>query len=248
MKLEFPGVLLITGANGGLGSELVNYLLDAGFDNIACQYRSSSDVISKVFENHNIDYSKHCFYADLTVEEDVKKLRTSINESIGKVWGIINMARANSNFMSWKMSKNEFQRIVDSNLTSTFLVNKEFIPDLRDSSGGRIINISSIIAFSGIIGASHYVSSKAGLIGLTKSLALELSNKSITVNALALGYFDYGIIKDVPPAMLEEIKSKIPLKRLGKIEEIAGLLKYLLSSEGAYCTGQVFHINGGLYI
>ena len=166
----------------------------------------------------------------------------------GAIWGLVHFAGSTSNGMSWKLSLEEFNRVIHANLTSTFLTCREFIPGMREANGGRIITISSIVAFSGIAGAAHYSASKAGVVGLTKSLALELASKKITVNALALGYFNHGMIHTVPENLRAQIRTRIPTDRFGEADEIGGMLKYLLSADGAFLTGQTLHINGGQYV
>jgi 3-oxoacyl-[acyl-carrier protein] reductase len=118
---------------------------------------------------------------------------------------------------------------------------------MRAQAYGKIINFSSIVAFTGIIGSAHYSASKAGIVGLSKSLSLELANKNINVNTIALGYFDRGLINDVPENIQNEIKEKTPLKRFGTADEVSSLVNYLLSNNSNFTTGQVFHLNGGLY-
>jgi 3-oxoacyl-[acyl-carrier protein] reductase len=118
---------------------------------------------------------------------------------------------------------------------------------MREQQRGRIINISSVVAYTGIAGAAHYAAAKAAVIGFTKSLALELAARNVVVSAVALGYFDYGLIHDVPDGLQQEIKSRIPARRFGVRDEFGGLIAYLLSDAGAYAGAQVFHLNGGLY-
>ncbi|MFH1230025.1 MAG: SDR family oxidoreductase [Planctomycetota bacterium] len=235
--------ILITGANGGIGVELVNYLLGSKQYDIVCQYRGNKDKLDSVLMGHGIESDAVCIRAELTNEDDVQILKAKA----GNVWGIVNMAGASSNAMSWKMPTGEFQTIINDNLFSAFMCINEFIPGMRASNGGRIINISSVAAFKGIIGASHYCAAKAGIIGLTKALAAELVNKNITVNALALGYFEYGMINQIPLDIRNEIKESIPMRRFGRIEELGGMIRFLLSDESSYITGQAIHINGGLY-
>ena len=243
----FPGPILITGANGGIGCELVGYLVSNGVRNIACTYRSSNENILAVLKAYELNPEKHLFYAELTDQNTVRQLRSSIDDQLGPVWGLVNLAGGSTNALSWKMSKEEFQLVVDQNLLTTFLCCREFIPEMRKNKMGRIVNVSSVVAFTGAAGAAHYCAAKCGIIGLTKALSLELAPKDITVNALALGYFQYGLIDHLSGESQEQIKSTIPVKRFGKANEIGGLVQFLLSEDAAYTTGQVFHINGGLY-
>ncbi|MBK8793350.1 MAG: SDR family NAD(P)-dependent oxidoreductase [Holophaga sp.] len=247
MTTTIPGLVLITGANGGLGSRLVEGLLESGVTNIACHYRSSTNVITKLLEAHGLPAERHLFQAELTDEAEVQAMGQAIADRLGPVWGLVNIAGRSSNSMSWKLSTQEFINIVHANLLSTFLVTREFLPGMREKEGGRIINVSSVIAHTGIAGASHYCAAKAGIEGFTKAVAQEVASKNITVNCLSLGYFNKGIISDVPTAMLDVIKSRVPLKRLGKAEELFPLVNYLLGQGSAFMTGQILHLNGGLY-
>jgi NAD(P)-dependent dehydrogenase (short-subunit alcohol dehydrogenase family) len=248
MSNTLPGAVLITGANGGLGTRLVGGLLRAGITNLACHYRSSSEAVAEVLADHGLDPARHLFQAELTDENAVAAMGMAVAERFGPIWGLVNIAGGSSNAMSWKMSKAEFTTILEANLVSTFLVTKTFLPGMRDQAGGRIINVSSVIAHTGIAGASHYCAAKAGIEGFTRAVAQEVASKKITVNCLALGYFDQGIIADVPVDMLEVIKSRVPLKRLGSAEELAPLVSYLLGPDAGFMTGQVLHLNGGLYL
>ncbi len=240
--------ILITGASGGIGLALVEYFLSTGHRDIVCQYRSGNSALSELFAKHDLDYYKHTFPADLTEELQVSSLHSHVNAHFGKIWGVINLAGSSSNGMSWRLSKDDFSKVINNNLMTTFLVSKEFIPEMREQNGGRIINVSSVVGFTGAAGASHYSAAKAGIVGLTKSMALELANKNITVNALGLGYFEYGLINHLSPAIQEDVKNKTPAKRFGKGNEIGGAIKFLMGDDGAFTTGQVIHINGGIYL
>lgn len=241
--------LLITGASGGIGLALVEYFLSTGERNIVCQYRSNANDLKALYTKYDVDFEKHChFVVDLSEEWHIEKLHKDMLEKTGPIWGVLNLAGGSSNGMSWKLSREDFTNVFKNNLLSTFLVSKEFIPELREQKGGRIINVSSVVGFTGAAGAAHYSAVKAGIVGLTKSMALELANKNITVNALGLGYFEYGLIDDLPKPLQEDVKSKTPVKRFGKGSEIGGAVKFLMSEEGAFTTGQVMHINGGIYL
>lgn len=239
--------LLITGANGGVGVALVENLLESGVRKLALQYRRSAESLLPVLKKFDLDPEKVCFQADMTKETDAAALREKVLQSYGPVWGLINLAGSTSNGMSWKLTLDQFNQIIAGNLTATFLACREFIPSMREVGGGRILNTSSVVAFTGVAGASHYCAAKAGIAGFTKGIALELASKGITANALALGYFNYGMLNTVPEAHRNTIQAKIPVGRFGKASEIGGLIRFLLSDEGAYTTGQVLHVNGGLY-
>ncbi|MCX6842140.1 MAG: SDR family NAD(P)-dependent oxidoreductase [candidate division WOR-3 bacterium] len=245
---DYPGYILVTGAGGGIGLALVGYLLSKGIRRIVCQYRSQYQELAGLLAAHGLSPSEHCVCAELTDEAQVKNLRMQANERFGGIWGLINLAGRSSNAVSWKLSKEEFLQVISDNLLTTFLCTREFTPDFRARESGRIINVTSVVAFSGVFGAAHYAAAKAGIVGFTKAVALELANKNVTVNVLALGYFEYGLINQVPVALQDEIRARTPLKRFGKGREIGGIIEYLLSEDGGFTTGQVLHLNGGLYL
>jgi 3-oxoacyl-[acyl-carrier protein] reductase len=241
------GYILVTGAGSGIGLAIVESLLLNGVTKIICQYRSRNIDLFELLKNHNLSPEEFAVQAELTSEDDVKSLREFGTQKFGKIYAVINVAGASTNSMSWKISKDKFLEIINANLLTAFLCSREFIPEMREEAIGRIINFSSVVAFTGTIGSAHYSAAKSGLLGLSKSMSLELANKNITVNTIALGYFDRGLINDVSPELQEEVKSKIPLKRFGQANEIGSLVNYILSDDAKYTTGQVFHINGGLY-
>jgi 3-oxoacyl-[acyl-carrier protein] reductase len=241
------GYVLVTGAGSGIGLAIVESLLVSGVTNLICQYRSRNIDLFELLKNHNLYPENVAFQAELTSEEDVKSLREFGTKKFGKIYAVINVAGASTNSMSWKISKEKFLEIINANLLTAFLCSREFIPEMREEAIGRIINFSSVVAYTGTIGSAHYCAAKSGLLGLSKAMSLELASKNITVNTIALGYFDRGLINDVSPELQEEVKSKIPMKRFGHSTEIAALVNYILSEDSKYTTGQVFHINGGLY-
>jgi len=248
MKTTEDTVMLITGANGGLGVALADDLLSRGRRNVAFHYRSSKDNISAVLEKYDLDPARHLFFAELTDEADIDAMRVKIEDTLGPVSVLVNLAGGSSNGMSWKLTREEFQRVMDMNMTSTFLCSKAFIPAMRSEGEGRIINITSVVGSMGAAGASHYGAAKAAVSGWTRSVALELARNKVTVNAIALGYFDSGIIDHIPDTIREHIVQTIPLKRLGRSgAELGGIVDYLVSSAGSYVTGQTLHINGGLH-
>lgn len=247
MKINTSGYILITGAGSGIGLSIVETLLTSGYTKLVCQYRSRNTDLFNLFKENNLLAEDHCIKAELTNEDDIRKMSEFGKNHFGSIYGLINVAGASTNSMSWKMTKEDFIQVINANLLSTFLCSKEFIPEMREQAIGRIINFSSVVAFTGTVGSAHYCAAKAGVVGLSKALSLELANKNITVNTIALGYFDRGLINDVSLQLQEEIKSRTPIKRFGQANEVGGLVKYILGLDAEFTTGQVFHINGGLY-
>jgi 3-oxoacyl-[acyl-carrier protein] reductase len=247
MRSENFGYILITGAGSGIGLSIVETLLSKGFMQLICQYRTRNKELFDLLVKYNLTPEDFTIQAELTDEEDIKAMREFGKKKFKEIYALINVAGASTNSMSWKMSKDDFSTIINANLMSAFLCSREFIPQMREQSMGRIINFSSIVGFTGTVGSAHYCAAKAGVVGLSKALSLELANKNITVNTIALGYFDRGLINDVSPELQQDIKTKIPLKRFGQANEIGSLINYILSEDSQYTTGQVFHINGGLY-
>jgi len=237
--------ILITGSNGGIGGMILSYLLKNGHRNIICQYRRSSDQIKKIFEIYAVDPTNRIFQADLNDEVSVQNKGIEIRKKHAFVSTIINVAGSSKNGMSWKITKNDFISVIHDNVLSAFLCSKEFIPDMREKNFGRIINFSSIVGHTGIAGASSYCAAKAALMGLTKSMSKELASKKITVNAIALGYFNAGLINEVSDDIKTEIKKNIPMQRFGDENDIGSLIQYLIGQESNYITGQIINLNGG---
>jgi acetoacetyl-CoA reductase len=247
MTSKLPGAVIITGSGGGLGSAMVRGLLGAGVRDLVCHYRSSEQAAAAALVEAGLDPNHHLVQADLTDEQAVLAMHQQVSARFGPIWGVINMAGASSNGMSWKLPLKEFLSILHSNLISTFLMTRQFLPEMRQRGGGRIINISSVIAHTGVPGASHYCAAKAAIEGFSRAVALETAQKNITVNCLALGYFDRGIISTIPGPTLDGIISRVPQQRLGPSTELAPLANYLLSEASGFLTGQVIHFNGGMY-
>ena len=239
--------ILITGANGGVGNYLASYLLQNGYKNLIMHYRSTSENIESICKKYDLPFEKHSAKANLTDENEVVEMVKKINTDFGSIHCLVNVAGSSKNSMSWKISKQDFAEVIDGNLLTTFLSSKAVIPQMREQNFGRIINFSSIVGFTGVAGASHYCAAKAGIVGLTKGMALELASKKITVNAIALGYFNMGLINDVPEEMQNDLKKKIPMGRFGESEDVGSAVKYLISPESGFYTGQVLHLNGGQF-
>ncbi len=238
---------LITGANGGIGNFIASYLLNKGHRNLAFHYRTDNQQIVELCKRFDISPEKHCFKSDLTDEPETVEMVEKIKSTLGPIHCLANVAGMSKNGMSWKITKDEFLSVVHGNLLTSFLCSKAVIPQMREQQFGRIVNFSSIVGFTGTAGASHYCAAKAGLIGMTKSMALELASKKVTVNAVALGYFNAGLIDSVPAEMRTEILKKIPAGKFGDGPDVGAAIAYLFSEEASFYTGQVLHLNGGQY-
>ncbi|HNQ12037.1 MAG TPA: SDR family NAD(P)-dependent oxidoreductase [Bacteroidia bacterium] len=234
-------VALITGSSGGLGTALAQGLAKAGYS-LALFYLQN-EPSPTLLTDQSISLHK----VDLRDEDQIQK---GINDAIqqhGKIDVLINNAGVNYNAISWKIDLQRWNDTLAVNLTAPLLCSKYVIPIMKQNQFGRIINISSIVASTGVAGASAYAASKSGLWGLTKSLALETAKTNITVNQISPGYFNTGMISELNSEQTNEIINKIPKKILGDPLNIINCLLYLLQEQSNYITGQNIHINGGLY-
>lgn len=231
--------ILIIGSSGGLGSSIMSNF-DEDKYNLALHYYSNP---------HSIQSKNYKAYqADITQEKEVENLIKQVVDDFGSIDIILNNAGVTISEISWKTQLSNWEKTIAINLTGPFLVTKHALPYMRKNNWGRIIYMSSIVAQTGFIGASAYAASKAGLLGLVKTISKEVANKGITVNAIALGYFNAGMIDDVPQEMQDKLKEAIPVSALGKPEELAELIKYIISEKSSYLTGQTINLNGGLYV
>lgn len=232
-------VILITGASGGMGKQLTDW-----FMNQNCL------LVLQYFQ-HPLDLqdsdSVLSVKADLRDENQILSLVEKALNKFGRIDVLINNAGISKSSISWKMDFGEWKDTMAINLDAPFLLSKAIIPGMRANNHGRIINISSVVAQAGFVGTSSYAASKAGLLGLTKTLAKELAGNNITVNALALGYFNTGMIDDVPLEIQDSIVDLIPMKKLGDPQTVCKTIEWLISNEAEYITGQVINLNGGMY-
>lgn len=250
-------VVVMTGASGGLGRAVLKALNDDYLICAICRDPSKLEA--------EIDDGVRAYCSNLERDGEAEGIAETILADVGTPWAIVNFLGGSSNAMSWKIGSDDFLNVLEQNVVTIHNVCRAFVPAMRaekvsavpaqrapfeptslKSRGGRIINVSSIVAETGAAGAAHYAAAKAAVVGYTKSLALELAPKSITANVIAPGYFDAGLIRDVEPEHVSKIIERIPLGRLGSPDELGGIVRLLLSDESNYITGQVFHVNGGL--
>lgn len=232
-------VILITGASGGIGGAISSLFSNENVK-LALHYNSNKVELD---ESDDIAH----FKADLTHEKEVVSLIDSVLKRFGRIDVLINNAGISNSAISWKTDSSLWRKTMAINLDAPFFLSKHIIPHFRSRSTGNIINVTSIVAQTGFVGTAAYSASKSGLIGLTKTLSKELISYGITVNALALGYFNVGMIEDVPDALKEKIIESIPADSLGNPETVFKTIQWLISEEANYITGQTINLNGGLY-
>jgi 3-oxoacyl-[acyl-carrier protein] reductase len=206
------------------------------------QAKEVSDLVDSM-GRHGLAYK-----ADVSNYDSVAKMVNAVKKQFGKIDILVNNAGIARDKSFVKMTPEMWSEVISVNLTGVFNCTKAVIDDMVENHWGRIVNLSSVIGRMGNRGQANYAASKAGIIGMTQTLAKEFARKGITVNAVAPGFVDTQMLKSVPPKILDRIIAQIPVGRLGKPEEVAGTVAYLCSPDGAYVTGQVIDINGGLYV
>lgn len=239
-------VAIVTGASRGIGASIAKVLADKGAQVIAThkvESQTIKDVVAEIEGNGGLVHTIPC---DISVPEDAERLVKETIEKFGKVDILINNAGITKDRSFRKLTLQDWNDVIDVNLTGAFNTTKHVIEPMIAQNYGRIINISSIVGQAGAFGQTNYSASKAGLIGFTKSLALETASKGITVNAVCPGYIGTEMVAAMPEDVIEKIVSKVPIRRLGTPEEIAEAILYLISA--SFVTGQQLNVNGGLYM
>jgi NAD(P)-dependent dehydrogenase (short-subunit alcohol dehydrogenase family) len=233
-------VAIITGASGGIGAYIAATLAETQ-DHIVLAYNHNLDAVEQL--KNTLKCSASVIRVDVSQECDVFRMVGDTIEKYGQVDILVNNAGISINGMSWKLDRDDWQEVIDTNLTGPFLCIKYVLPYMREKKYGRIINISSVVGQMGIVGTVAYAASKAGLEGLTRTVATEVAKKNITVNAISLGYFDTGLIASLPIEDKISIINKIPIGRLGTSLELGNTVSFLINA--SYITGQVINVNGG---
>lgn len=241
-------VALVTGSSGGLGRYIALSLANDGAQ-VGLVYNKNSEAAEMLKKDiEAIGREAIIVQADVSSEPDVQRMVQEMLGRFSTIDVLINNAGISLDGISWKLSKENWQQVLDVNLTGAFLCAKHVLPTMRAQQFGRLVNITSVVGQMGMPGTAAYSASKAGLIGLTRTLALEVANKNITVNALALGYFDTGMIKTVPSGVLEQLLRDIPVGRLGSMKELTWAVRFLCAPQAGYITGEVLNLNGGIYM
>jgi len=231
--------VLVSGASGGLGREIAESLLSDGFYVVMLCNKNKSKLDSLISK-----FSNQTKVVEVDFLNDVDY--DTLKEEIGTVDSVINCVGISSSQISWKINKEQWDKVFDLNLNTPFRLAQLFIPEMRKNKFGRIVFFSSIVAQKGVVGTSAYSASKSALLGLTRTMASELATSGVTVNCISPGYMDKGMISEVSDQFLSDILESIPAKTLGSSENITHSVSFLLNEKADYITGQVINVNGGM--
>ncbi len=239
-------VALVTGGSRGIGRAICERLVGRGVKVAAGYSRNSAAAQELQAKFPDAGISVH--QGNIGDAGDCRRVVDEVLEQHGQLDILVNNAGITVDKTVRKMSADDWDRVVQVNLNGAFYLSSATLQHMLDQGGGRIINISSVIGEKGNIGQANYSAAKAGLLGLTMSMALETARKGITVNAVAPGFIETDMVGDIPDQVLEKIIGTIPTARLGKPDEVARVVEFLADPESGYITGSVFNVNGGLFM
>jgi 3-oxoacyl-[acyl-carrier protein] reductase len=238
---------LVTGASRGIGRACALALSEAGVRLVlAARQRAKLDEVARLIREKGGEAA--VIEMDLASSESVKGGIGQAVKEMGRIDILVNNAGITKDGLALRMKQADWDAVLQTNLTGAFSAIQQVLPGMVRERWGRIINITSVVGEAGNPGQSNYAASKAGLIGLTKSLAQELASRQITVNAVAPGMIETDMTSVLGPEVREKILEAIPLKRLGTAEEVAACVRFLASDEAGYITGHVLKVNGGMYM
>tara|TARA_B100001250_G_C19639686_1_gene717674 strand:- start:9 stop:746 length:738 start_codon:yes stop_codon:yes gene_type:complete len=236
--------IIITGATGGIGSSIIKKLNEAGANILASGTRIEKlEDLKKNFEKVKI------LKFDISQSDKIEEFIDNATKELGgNLDCIINNAGITQDNLAIRMSLEEWKKVIDINLTSTFLLSKFAIKKMLKNKSGKIVNITSVVGHTGNLGQANYTASKAGIIAMSKSLAIEYAKKNINVNCISPGFIKTAMSDKIDDKIKEVIMSKIPSARLGEPEDIANAVLFLSSNESSYINGETLHVNGGMYM
>ena len=235
--------ILITGATGGIGRSIVKSF--DGYNNNLFIIGTNENKLNSF--SKELKSSTKYLACDFNDYRNIKNIITMINEEFdNKIDVLINNAGITRDNLTLRMKEEEWNDVININLNTTFFLTKEILKFMVKNRYGRIINISSVVGSSGNLGQANYAASKAGLEGMTKSIALEVASRGITANCIAPGFINTAMTSEILEKNEDKIISNIPIKRIGMPDDISSLTKFLASDKANYITGQTFHVNGGM--
>ena len=236
--------IIVTGASGGIGNAIIKKLSDAGANILA-----SGTRIEKLEEIKNNYKNIKILKFDISQSDKIEEfIENATNELGGSLDGIINNAGITQDNLAIRMSLEEWQKVININLTSTFLLSKFAIKKMLKNKSGKIVNITSVVGHTGNLGQANYTASKAGIVAMSKSLAIEYAKKNININCISPGFIKTAMTDKIDEKFKEVIISKIPSARLGEPDDIANAVLFLSSDQSNYINGETIHVNGGMYM
>ena len=240
--------ILITGGSRGIGRGIVSSLIEQGA-NIAFTYSSSASLANEIVKELNSSKNKcKAYQSDASVLVDCEKLVDDVLNDFGSIDVLINNAGITKDNLLMRMSEDDFEKVIKVNLNSVFNMTKACLRHFLKNRNGSIINMSSVVGVKGNAGQSNYAASKSGIIGFSKSLALEYAKKNININCVSPGFIETQMTDKIDPKFKELIISKIPSNRLGSPDDVANVTAFLSSDLANYITGETIHVNGGMYL
>jgi 3-oxoacyl-[acyl-carrier protein] reductase len=240
-------VAVVTGASQGIGRDTALALAEAGAK-VAAAARNEEKLAALVAEIEKAGGTAVAVKMDVADAEQVKTGFKQVLEKFGRLDILVNNAAITRDGLAMRMKAEDWEAVLRTNLTGAHLCIQQALPTMIKARAGRIINIASVVAQSGNAGQANYVAAKAGLIGLTKALAVEIASRNITVNAVAPGFIETPMTDVLPEKVKLDLKMRIPLGRLGSSRDVAAAIVFLASDEAAYITGHVLNVNGGMHL
>jgi|SRR5271165_1030116 len=240
-------IALITGASRGIGRACALALSDAGA-RVALAARNVGqleELAGQIRSNHREAF---VVPVDLASQDSIKEAASCVAKEFGPITILVNNAGITKDNLALRMKKDDWDLVIATNLTGAFLMSQQVLQGMMRERWGRIVNIASVVGEMGNPGQANYVASKAGLIGLTKTLAHEMGSRNITVNAVAPGFIETDMTHGLSQELKDKMLANIPLRRIGKAEDVAGAVAFLASDAAAYVTGHVLDVNGGIYM
>jgi len=235
--------IILTGATGGIGNSILEKLITSGANVLATG--TNEDKLKSIKEKYKTVITEKF---DISNHSEIESFVNKANDNLGgRIDVLINNAGITRDNLSIRMKEEEWQKVIDINLTSTFLLSKNSIKKMLKSKKGKIINITSVVGHTGNIGQANYTASKAGVVAMSKSLALEYGKKNINVNCISPGFITTDMTEKINDEYKEILKSRIPLDRFGSPNDIANAVIFLSSQLSDYITGETLHVNGGMY-
>ena len=240
-------VAVVTGASQGIGRETALALAEAGAK-VVVAARNEEKLVALAGAIADAGDEAFALKMDVAEAEQVKAGFKQVIEKFGRLDILVNNAAVTRDGLAMRMKKDDWDAVLQTNLTGAHLCIQQALPTMMKARAGRIINISSIVAQMGNAGQANYVAAKAGLIGLTKAIAIEIASRGITVNAVAPGFIETPMTDVLPDKVKEELKVRIPLGRMGSARDVAAAIVFLASDEAGYITGHVLNVNGGMHL